>query len=274
MSSPPERTKKAQTKRKPEKATDPVADLETELTQARMEHALQTERVALLTAEVQALRDANAELQALSGRQADRDPHPPNPQPCGVNRGLIEYGSTQAFHLVFGVAPASVLGRFRKGLVRAAVEQHFPTLRRSSLRAILEGDYGVKPFQVPVGCRRRVAMVLNLADLCETIVQDACDSPIGEEGDRDVPSPGGDSDDLGDGRGRSVDDQRQHGGDGGDLSGGAGDDGLGDLVAEGAGGHEQVCASADPGTAGSGVESEPGATPGTDAGDPGHSEDV
>ena len=67
-----------------------------------------------------------------------------------------------------------VLGRWLKRVAEPMIDKHYPNLRRSAARAVMEGLLGVeKPMvAIPIHAARQVDDILRLLDLFETMVWD------------------------------------------------------------------------------------------------------
>ena len=74
---------------------------------------------------------------------------------------------------LFGMPPGVLLS-FGERELRESVKKFFPRLKKSSLRAFMEGSLtdGRQPMTVLVQHRRRVEMILTLADVIETMRDD------------------------------------------------------------------------------------------------------
>lgn len=98
--------------------------------------------------------------------------HPACPESYeGQNRGLLLEYLVIHFRDMFGIPPAVISSDFRR-VIEETMEMHFPRLRRSGARAIIEGRIpGLCSVMVaaPNGIQGKLNKTLQLLDLLETI---------------------------------------------------------------------------------------------------------
>jgi len=105
---------------------------------------------------------------------AEASIHPPCPESHGNRNANVFYNDIPAaFGAVFDIAPGLLMGPWREA-AKECLGRHYPNLRRSALRAMLEDKVcGKMVATIPLGAKRRISCVLGFLDLCETMVADA-----------------------------------------------------------------------------------------------------
>ncbi len=143
------------------------------------------EEIAGLKATVKKLREAN---ETLRGKKRDAEEqlvmaedtlrlHEMRHEQADLahkerETNLIEMFPTW-FQQMFGMPRGLVPGKFIEQCLRPTVEQHYPRVRKSAMRCVMEGGLDVKPFiELPVSLQARFYQTINFCDLIETMWHD------------------------------------------------------------------------------------------------------